>query len=351
MIPPASRLDTQPKCVLPRLGAAHLVKTFEGSPGWTAIGYLDGRMEIVAGDHQRWSLDVKGNILDADIATRSGRTLVGIATSESALIFELRASGPQELANLTGHEGRVTAIALGAEPRAPHCPIVSTDERGNIHIWDPVKFMRLASKRLHRKAVHTLHCSTLASNGGAVLLTGSDDRDLVVFNLDSSVEVRRLNSHFAWVEQVRVPLGAQSLRWVVVVDRVGTIVWDVDTGRPVARVRGRPTASVAALEHPSTGMIVAIPGRTEVAVWSPETFLRLPTRTGGEVSAATLTRRGAKSALWWAEGATIHSTCVGIASGLSTHDLPGPVSQIAPSPGGSGIDCILEDGSMWRILE
>jgi hypothetical protein len=203
----------------------------------------------------------------------------------------------------------------------------------------------MGTVRAHRKTVHYIHAS-MTQDGHPVVVTASDDREVVMHRLDSQQAYARLNAHVGWIEQVlAVELGGV-LEHLVVTDRVGTMVWNVQDQRVISRFRGRPRIDVAVSRDPMSGVIVAV-GTDEGVIIAHRSRLQ-PVRSG-MFRAVSLSNGGSSPIVWLAIDDRLCRYEVEGGALQGRYEFPANILRLKAWKNESRMLSLLENGSIWMM--
>jgi len=326
-----------------------------------AIGYRDGTCAIIRPNEHVTLFDAHTDIIDITMASDLAATTIALATPSAAIVFdcnldESRCRNPLQVGTrLDGHEGRVTGVALNPysfasrEIGSAQPFLISADERGNVHRWRRgIGNSPRETTRVHRKAVHHLGIYTMPERGRA-FITASDDRDIVVHALDEDRVDHRLNAHVGWIEQVLSVEDESILQFLVIADRVGVAVWDIQTKRVILRFRGRPRMEVVALSDPER-VLVAAGIDDSVLIARPGCLRRVDLgRLSGGVRAVSLSTVARKVVLWVAIEDLVIARDVATERIMGQRRFPANILRMKAWKRASGVLVILEDGSNWIL--
>ncbi|MCB9609570.1 MAG: hypothetical protein H6716_23465 [Polyangiaceae bacterium] len=298
--------------------------------------------------------DAGTDVADISVAGVGRDLRIAVATPTAAVVFDA-AHGTDALRHestlrLCGHDGRVTGVFL-SEPkdsRDPHRTLlVSTDERGNLHRWR-ADGTHADCTRIHRKAVGHVRCAR-PTKGAPFLVTGSDDRDVVVYDLGAGQVRARLSAHAGWTEHLVPIVSALEFEFLVVTDRVGAVVWDVPGERVVERVRGRATCAPVGLHIEGKTPALVFATADSLVLWRDGRVERFAPPVGEEIRGVALAVPGSDApVLRIAAGDGVY---VREQDGhlVRTTTLRAPVLRWLPWQDGSGAVVALLDGSLWSL--
>ncbi|MBV9495542.1 MAG: hypothetical protein JOZ54_14935 [Acidobacteria bacterium] len=343
-------LSRRGSCVFDRFGAKpHLLEPLGVRPERMAVAYLDGLVVIVDGDGNTIDFNAGADVLDVALLDSTDATVAAVATPYGVAVSQLGVACART-ATLTGHDGRVTGVALFPVYTYDERQVLiaSADERGNVYRWGGRELRLLTSARIHRKTVHTLRSSMLRG-GLPIFITASDDRDIVLHDAYSEHVYARLSSHVGWIEQIRPIECEGALKSIVVADRVGIMVWDVDTQRIAWRFRGRPRTAVAAMLDRSGEVIIAAGTDQDIVLARRNSIERLRLGDRVPLRAVALSHVLGTPVLWTAatnrlEGYDLEGRPLHVA-----YELPAPVLQLQSWTDTGGMLCTLEGGAIWSI--
>lgn len=142
------------------------------------------------------------------------------------------------LRSLTGHNGKITAIAMTADGRR----LVSASEDQTLRVWElstssPPGSVLSDPGELHTLLGHTSQVNTVAVTAdGRLAISGSSEKSLKVWDLERGMELCSLHGHADTVEKVVItPEG----RRVVSASGDKTIrVWDIESGEQLHNLHG-----------------------------------------------------------------------------------------------------------------
>ena len=171
-----------------------------------------------------------------------------------------RPEPPLWLRSLEGHTDRVWAVAVSPDGRF----IVSGSDDRTVKVWE------LESGRLLRSLEgHTGRVRAVAvSPDGRFIVSGSDDRTVKVWELESGRLLRSLEGHTDWVRAVAVsPDG----RFIVSGSDDHTVkVWEPESGRLLRSLEGHTGGVLAVAVSPDGRFIVSGSGDHTIRAWDLE---------------------------------------------------------------------------------
>lgn len=186
--------------------------------------------------------------------------------------------GSPLVATLTGHAGRVKAVAFGPDPSI----VVSGSDDGSIRVWDIGRGIQLKELTGHQDWVRDV--CVFADGQHAVSV--SDDHTIRVWDLNNFSCLRVIDTVFDWLRVVVVdPEG----RFVYTADDSERIKkWDLESGEQVGTLIGH-TAKVNELLALRDGRIISISDDRSVRFWdcdSDETVGKFVEHSGRVVACA-----------------------------------------------------------------
>jgi hypothetical protein len=343
----------------------HLAKPVGREGEYIAVANLNGTVIIVNANGQVVRFETDTYVNDLALLSANETAFIAFATPEAVKVLDFNWNNPPSdsvarcARRLEGHDGRVTAVTLFRDVSTPALSgledvnglklfVVSGDERGNIHRWGDRGLRYLGAVRAHRKTVHYAHAS-IARDGQQVFVTASDDRDVLVHRQNSEQLYARFNAHVGWVEQIVAVEFGGILEHLVVTDRVGTMVWDVEAQRVISRFRGRPRMDVAVYRDLNAGVIVAAGTDDGVSIACHSRLHHLQTAEPGMLRGLSLSNAGSLPVVW-----------LGVNDRLCSYELDGDVCQrvyqfpanvlrLKAWKNGRRMLILLENGSVWMM--
>jgi WD40 repeat protein len=212
--------------------------------------------------------------------TQDGRVAITGSNDQSLKVWDLETG--QILHTLTGHSGFVTAVAVTLDGRLA----VSTSGDKSLKVWD----LKTGQEIHNIHGVKRFNALALTANGRiAVSASGGD---LIVFDLEAGHEVQTLSAHISKVTAVALtPDG----RLAVSASRDHTLkVWDLQTYDKLHTLSGHTDCVNAVALTPDGRIAVSASDDQTLKVWDLETGQELKTITGhsGSVTAIALTSDG-----------------------------------------------------------
>ncbi len=214
------------------------------------------------------------------------------------LTASLTPPGGPMLRTLTGHQGRVAAVAITADGQRA----ISGGDDGSIQIWNLDTGEELRTLTGHHGRVATVAITA----DGQRAISGGDDGTVQAWNLETGEELHTLRSHYDGVRAVAV--SADGRRAVSCGGRKeGAQVWDLATGRRVRSVGQLPRRPFATFlfHRPTRDVSIGAVGRRAVSggddetvlVWdlTTSTELRILTGHHGGVAAVAITADGRRA--------------------------------------------------------
>ncbi|MGD2205177.1 MAG: BTAD domain-containing putative transcriptional regulator [Anaerolineae bacterium] len=218
-----------------------------------------------------------------------GRTALSGSADGSLILWNIETG--EALRRLEGHEGTVHSVAFlpGGQQ------VLSGSADGSLILWDLNTGRALRRLAGHDGEVWcaAIAPDTLAGTGGRTALSGSSDGTLILWDLASGQAVRRFNGHEGAVYSVAIsPDGRSALSGSA--DR-SLILWDLETGTIRLRLAG--VADTVAAAQQAAGHYDAVwgvaflpgdpqgsPGRRAVSVSQDEFVILWDLETGQPVA-------------------------------------------------------------------
>ena len=158
--------------------AIHLLTPASIEPETAALTDICGNLMLVDVNRNVGSEQVHPDVADVALISSGQSTILAVAEATGVTVVCDR-NGQREVEHFQEHEGRATGVALfGTNGVAAQ--MVSTDERGNVLLWDIAARTAPVRRRFHRKAVSRLAATRLADGRGRVRRR-PDDRDVLVY--------------------------------------------------------------------------------------------------------------------------------------------------------------------------
>ncbi len=285
----------------------------------TDINALVAEYEHVRSDPQaellRGALRMSAHVLSRNKSEMAGQLLARIPEREKVLRKQildraLTARGPwlrplrpsltqpggPLLHTLAGHAGAVNAVSLAADGKRA---VSGSDDR-TLKVWDIESGLELQTLDGHADRV----TAVAVTPDGRCVVSGSRDMTLKVWDVQSGRELRTLEGHTGIIAAVALTLdgkGAVSGSWD------GTLkVWDVESGREVGGFQGHEDAVYAVALTPDGKRAISASEDTTLKVWDLKSGSELRTFEGHEnpVYAVALTPDG-KRAISGSEDTTL----------------------------------------------
>ncbi|HEV3310716.1 MAG TPA: NB-ARC domain-containing protein, partial [Chloroflexota bacterium] len=166
---------------------------------------------------------------------------------------------------LTGHQGLVTSLALSPDGQR----IVSGSDDRTVAVWDLE-----SGTRIHQLSGHQGLVTSLAvSPDGRRIISGSDDRTVAVWDLESGTRIHRLTGHQDWVRSVAV--SPDGRRIVSGSDDRTVAVWDLESGTRIHQLTGHQGFVTSVALSPDGRRIVSVSVDGTVSVWDLESGTRI----------------------------------------------------------------------------
>jgi WD40 repeat protein len=197
----------------------------------------------------------------------------------------LHSPGGALIRTLTGHSSSVTAVAI-----TPDGKVISGSEDKTLKVWD----LQTGTELLTLTG-HSGYVTAVAVTPDGKVISGSEDKTLKVWDLQTGRELLTLEGHSNEVSTVAVTLDGKIVSESVYND---TLVWDLETGRKLlTRMSGRSRGlrKVNMTPSPVTldGKVISASSNT-LKVRDSETGIELFTLTehSDEVTALAVTSDG-----------------------------------------------------------
>jgi WD40 repeat protein/serine/threonine protein kinase len=242
-----------------KLTDAVVLSPFSGDGRRLLVAAGNNEIKVVAGDSLREEVSLRGHtgMLEAGAFSPDGSVVATVSWDRTVRLWN--AASGEQLAVLRGHRGQVSAVAFSPDGRR----LASTDREG-IRIWDhlaadvrvirtagwnlqvdlsPVELRLLAGgaggAELHDVAaggappqlIAGLHELTFLADGRHAAVSQAD-HSIVIWDLQTQQEARRLRGHEAFVWTLAAsPDG----RWLASGSADKTVrLWDLNTGEAAA---------------------------------------------------------------------------------------------------------------------
>ncbi len=277
------------------------------------------------------------------LAEIAERRLTELACPAVILRWRTLRESPAFVRILSGHQDAVNSVAVTPDGRR----IVSGSFDRTIAVWDLE-----TGSQIHRFTGHQAAVNSIAvSPDGRRIVSGSGDNTVVVWDLETGNQIHRLTGHQAAVNSVAVsPDG----RRIVSGSHDNTVVvWDLETGSQLHRLTGHENAVWSVAVSPDGRRIVSGSQDSTVVVWDLETGSQLHRLTGHENAV-------------WSVAVSPNSRCIvsgsedntvavwDLETGIQFHRLSGHrnwVNSVAVSPDGRRIVSASFDGTVavWDL--
>jgi WD40 repeat protein len=320
----------------------------------------DGYVGYPAGDERKWIEGIAPVLLEGLPACASvgndGRAHVwDLATGTQLAIYE----GHREL---PGSEGvRLTAVACAEVGGRP--TVITADNDGTAHVWDPVTTETLAILVGHTEEITSVFCTELY--GGPMAVTASSDGSVRLWDLGVALQYGTAPgaaSHTRKVRAVTLAGTAGEAVAVSVGDDKTARIWDLATGAALDRLAGHTGAvtAVAVAESDTDPVVVTASADRTALAWPIAADWRAgePTSLGGErrdqVTAVASVRlpTGAMAVIAGKDRAEVWDPATGTQWGWGSTLHSRPVNAMAAADvGGEGVVVTVSDDPPARIWD
>ncbi|HEY5855787.1 MAG TPA: hypothetical protein VIW24_17500 [Aldersonia sp.] len=297
--------------------ATNTVRVFDASSGLDATPPLAGH----------------GKTYVNSIAISPDRGVVAVAsTGERVVVYDATTGG--QLAALDGHLEGVAQVAF----REDSSVIATGDGQGTVRIWTwPNPGDPIVVKGQDRGAAYV----TFDPAGSLLAYRDETPR---LFDSSTGALVREFDGHGSWVNDARFTPDGRRL--VTASDDGTARVWDVNSGREVARLRGHEEGTVYGAALNPSGDVVATASGTSLRLFRISEQV-LPTDTAEWMLDAIYLPDGRTVA---AAGEDHRVTMWDMESGAVVARLEGPtvpIWEIDVDRTGTYVSAAAEDGTVW----
>jgi len=136
-----------------------------------------------------------------------------------------------------GHTNYVRSMALSPDGKL----LVSGSNDGTVRIWDMETGKEIRYLSGHTDFVH----SVTFSSDGALIASGSEDKTVRIWDVKNGVQMMCLQGHFTGVESV---IFSPNKRFLISVASMGDLlIWDLNTKKVVKKIIGLKSSHVRIL--------------------------------------------------------------------------------------------------------
>jgi WD40 repeat protein len=195
------------------------------------------------------------------LAQNAERRLTDLALPALILRWRTVSESPALVRLLSGHQDAVTSVAVSPDCRC----IVSGSFDRTLAVWD-----LQTGTQIHRFTGHEAGVTSVAvSPDSRRIVSGSQDRTVAVWDLETGAQIHRLAGHRSWVTSVAV---SPDNRRIVSGSQDKTMaVWDLETGTQIHRLTGHENAVWSVGVSPDSRRIISGSQDNTVGVWDLET--------------------------------------------------------------------------------
>ena len=213
-----------------------------------------------------------------------------VATGDRAGTIEIRRRGEREpVLRWAAHAGEVTSLVYTSSGAM----LVSTGQPGDAVVWDAASGRRL--RALGGAGEIQDRPAQIDAAGRRALLVASDGQSAKVFDLATGRELAALSPALVGSGQLLFGLLDPSGERALTVDTAGgTVLWDVDTARPLADLVGHALGLVVAAFSADRRQLATVDDRGVIRLWDARTgaHLRILAQEPGRPAAVLFTGGG-----------------------------------------------------------
>ncbi|WP_271254759.1 nSTAND1 domain-containing NTPase [Pseudanabaena sp. Chao 1811] len=219
------------------------------------------------------SLLDKGKELDAFVtAIKAGKILQSQRVSRpevtNALLEALNEGGERN--RIEGHDSSVIRVSFSPDGKT----LASGSGDKTIKLWNLETGTEIRTLKGHEKAVNSLSFS----HDGKTLASGSDDKTIKLWNLETGTEIRTFNGHDISVTRVSFSPDGKTLASG---SEDKTIkLWNLETGNEIRTLKGHDNFVFSVSFSPDGKTLVSGSGDKTIKLWNLETGNEIRTLKG-----------------------------------------------------------------------
>jgi len=269
-----------------------LISDYRNFPRSDPLSRIGGALRLSAhvltNDPLQLASQLTGRLLD-DVSDEIKKLLKSLKSFKSMawlrpMTQSLISPGGPALRTLSGHTGGVTGVAVSADGRQ----VISGSDDKTLKVWDLESGNVIQTLSGHTREV----TGVAVSADGRQAVSGSKDHTLKVWDLESGRELQTLSGHTGWITGVAVSADG---RQVISGSLDNTLkVWDLESGKELQTLSGH-TGAVYAVTFSADGR-QSVSGSLDntLKVWDLEIGKDLQTLSGhtGTVSAVLVIANG-----------------------------------------------------------
>jgi serine/threonine protein kinase len=188
------------------------------------------------------------------------------------------------ISTLTGHNGEVNAIAFSPDGKK----IASGSDDRTIKIWSLNSRRKLRTLKGHSDWVYTVAISP----NGRTLSSGSKDNKIKVWNLNTGQQLLSLSGHSSYINSVAISPDGQKIASGSYDKTIK--IWNLNTGQELRTLKGHATEVLSVAISPDIQKIASGSTDKTIKIWNLNTGQELRTLKGhtGDVNSIAFSPNG-----------------------------------------------------------
>ncbi|CCI24681.1 Genome sequencing data, contig C309 (fragment) [Microcystis aeruginosa PCC 9809] len=215
----------------------------------------------------------EGKELDAIVeAIKAGKILQKHNASNTKVIDALQkilVEG-RESNRLVGHNGSVNSVSFSPDGKT----LVSGSDDKTIKLWNVETGQEIRTLKGHDELVTSVNFSP----DGKTLVSGSDDKTIKLWNVETGEEIRTLKGHKDFVRSVNFSSDGKTL--VSGSDDNTIKLWNVETGQEIRTLKGHDSAVISVNFSSDGKTLVSGSADNTIKLWNVETGKEIRTLRG-----------------------------------------------------------------------
>lgn len=186
----------------------------------------------------------------------------------------------ERIPTLSGHSGEVNTIAVSLDGQK----IATGSDDRTIKIWSLNTRKQLRTLKGHSQWVY----SVAISPDDRTVVSGSKDETIKVWNLNTGQELRSLRAHASYINSVAISPDGQKIASGSYDKTVK--IWNLNTGQELNTLTGHSREVLSVVFSPDGQKLVSASADRTIKVWDLNTLKELHTLTGhlGDVNAVAI---------------------------------------------------------------